>query len=89
MRSFGLAMLALVASALATPAFAQGICQQLWVERNSVYKDAGYCFKTARAIRYFGNGGCRYDVEAQVPLSRGDRARVAEIIAEERANGCR
>jgi hypothetical protein len=26
----------------------------LWVERNSYYKEAGYCFKTTRAISYFG-----------------------------------
>ncbi len=30
-------------------------CYDLWVQRNSVYKEAGYCFKTPRAIRYFGN----------------------------------
>src|SRR5437660_5578352 len=29
-------------------------CQQVWVERNSMYKAKGYCFKTRRAIEYFG-----------------------------------
>lgn len=72
------------------PAFAQGgMCQQLWVERNSIYKARGYCFKTARAIAYFGNAGCVYDVEAAVPLSRGERARVNQIQAMERDYGCR
>jgi hypothetical protein len=88
MRTSGLWVI-VAASTLATPAYSQGICQRLWVERNSIYKEAGYCFKTARAIRYFGNAGCQYDVEAALPLSRGERARVADIIAEERANGCR
>jgi hypothetical protein len=73
----------------AAPSFAQDVCQSLWVERNSIYKAAGYCFKTARAIRYFGNAGCSYDNERELPLSRGDQSRVARIIAEERANGCR
>lgn len=63
-------------------------CQDLWVERNSYYKDAGYCFKTRRAIAYFGNRGCMYDIEASVPLPRGIRARIAEIAWLERRNGC-
>jgi hypothetical protein len=63
-------------------------CQDLWVERNSYYKDAGYCFKTARAISYFGNAGCRYDNEAAVPLSGSVRARIAEITRMERAYRC-
>lgn len=63
-------------------------CQELWVERNSYYKQAGYCFKTSRAISYFGNGGCIYDVEASVPLPRDIRARIAEITRIERRNGC-
>ena len=63
-------------------------CQALWVERNSYYKDAGYCFKTARAISYFGNQGCMYDNEASVPLPRGVRARIAELTWLERRSGC-
>ena len=63
-------------------------CQELWVERNSCYKQAGYCFKTDRAISYFGNGGCTHEVEASVPLPRDIRARIAEIIRIERRNGC-
>ncbi len=67
----------------------QGACEQLWVERNTIYKDRGYCFKTDRAIRYFGNAGCRYDAESEVPLSRSEQMRVADIQREERALGCR
>lgn len=74
-------------TAAATSASAQS-CQELWVERNSYYKDAGYCFKTARAISYFGNAGCQYDNEASVPLSRAVRARVAELVRLERLQGC-
>jgi YARHG domain len=36
-------------------------CSDLWKERNSIFKEAGYCFKTSRAQRYFGNAGCQYD----------------------------
>jgi hypothetical protein len=74
-------------AAAVAPAYAQS-CQQLWVERNSYYKARGYCFKTDRAIDYFGNGGCRYQNEGQVPLTRGERNRIAEITRLERASGC-
>lgn len=88
-------MLLSAALALATllgvteAAFAQGACEQLWVERNSIFKARGYCFKTSRAISYFGNAGCVYDVEEMVPLSPGERARVNQIRAMERQYGCR
>lgn len=69
------------------PAAAQS-CDQLWYERNAIYKQEGYCFKTQRAIAAFGNSGCRYDIEAQVPLSPGERGRIATIADMERAHGC-
>ena len=37
-------------------AYAQS-CQELWYERNTYYKQGGFCFKTARAINTFGNAG--------------------------------
>jgi hypothetical protein len=63
-------------------------CDALWIERNTYYKQAGYCFKTARAISYFGNAGCLYDNENAVPLSAYTRARIAEIVRLERAYRC-
>lgn len=66
-----------------------GACFRLWVARNSIYKANGYCFKTDRAISYFGNAGCVYDYEGDIPLSRYDRARIARIQAQERDLGCR
>ena len=81
--------LVLAASAVGfIPAASAQSCQELWVERNSYYKDAGYCFKTRRAISYFGNGGCMYDDEASVPLPREVRARIAEIVWLERRYRC-
>jgi hypothetical protein len=63
-------------------------CQSLWVERNSYYKAAGYCFHTPRAIRHFGNAGCRFDEESAVPLSRATRKRIAQIVRAEQRLGC-
>lgn len=78
----------LVVAMSVSPALADFPCDELWGERNAVYKDAGYCFKTERAIRAFGNADCRYDDIRDVPLSARDRAKVREIQAEEARNRC-
>jgi len=64
------------------------ICDDLWVQRNSIYKAYGYCFKTPKAIAYFGNAGCQYDYEGDIPFSHADKARVLAIKKQERALGC-
>lgn len=74
---------------LAPQARAQDACYDLWLERNSIFKRAGYCFKTARAIRQFGNAGCQFDDDRDLPLSQRDRNRVAYLVQQERAYGCR
>ena len=63
-------------------------CDSLWVARNAIYKAKGFCFKTPRAINYFGNAGCRFDDEGAVPLTSADQAAIASIQARERALGC-
>jgi hypothetical protein len=78
--------------ALAVPALAQDYgsmpCEDLWYSRNAFYKEAGYCFKTARAIRAFGNAGCLYDEMGAVPLSQAARRDIADIQYWERRRGC-
>ena len=64
-------------------------CDELWYQRNSIYKAAGYCFKTARAIQTFGNAGCAYDNEYDLPLSANQRQIIDQIVREERERGCR
>ena len=68
--------------------FADWDCDALWEQRNQIYKDNGYCFHTARAIKHFGNADCEHDREGDVPLSKSDRSIVRRIKAAERANGC-
>jgi len=63
-------------------------CQQLWWERNAIYKDRGYCFRTDRAIRAFGNAGCQYDDVESVPLSHTERRIIGDIQAWERRKSC-
>lgn len=73
---------------VSSPAFADFPCDELWSERNAIYKDAGYCFKTARGIAAFGNAGCRYDDLADVPLTARNRSDIADLQRQERRNGC-
>jgi hypothetical protein len=63
-------------------------CQDLWVERNTYYKGAGYCFETQKAISYFGNAGCTVKNQNAVKLSSAAQKRIAEIVAEEKKQGC-
>jgi len=83
---FGCALAALLAFSASS---AQASCASLWRERNQIYKDAGYCFKTPRAIRAFGNAGCTYDDMRDVPLSANQRSIVDDIVVAERRMGCR
>ncbi len=61
-------------------------CRQLWVARNSIYKRNGYCFRSRRAISYFGNAGCW---TRNPRLSRQEQRRIDAIRRVERAKGCR
>jgi hypothetical protein len=83
------ALAAVMLLTTAGPAMPQGVCEALWVERNEIYAENGLCFKTRRAIAFFGNAGCVYDDPEDVPLSGTERRRVAEIVRAERRNGCR
>jgi hypothetical protein len=59
-------------------------CGQLWYERNSIYAQHGYCFKTEQAIGAFGRG-C-FPPYGRLPASA--QSRVDDIIAWERRKGC-
>jgi hypothetical protein len=60
-------------------------CRGLWLERNRVMAEAGYCFQTPQAIAVFGRG-C-YPPYGK--LSRDDKCYVDAIAAIERRKGCR
>jgi hypothetical protein len=60
-------------------------CRGLWLERNRVYAQAGYCFQSPDAIAVFGRG-C---FPPYGRLSRDDKCYVDAIQALERRQGCR
>lgn len=59
-------------------------CSELWYARNSIYAEAGHCFKTDRAIAVFGKR-C-YAPYGQ--LSPSEQSRVDEIKEWEARKGC-
>jgi len=63
-------------------------CDQLWFGRNSIFKEAGYCFKTPRAIAAFGNAGCLYDEIDAVRLSTENQNFAEAIQRAERVKAC-
>ena len=63
-------------------------CHELWVMRNQIYKDNGYCFKTKKARNYFGNGGCWVDDEGDVSLSSKETKLVLKYRHWEMVKGC-
>jgi hypothetical protein len=63
-------------------------CEQLWFGRNSVYKEAGYCFKTPRAITAFGNAGCQHDDINAVVLTPENQRLAQRVQNFERAKAC-
>jgi hypothetical protein len=77
------------ATLVGSPVQAGLSCDDLWGARNAVYAEAGYCFKTERAIRAFGgNRDCRFTDINDVPLSANDRRKIAQILEQERAARC-
>jgi hypothetical protein len=66
----------------------EGSCESLWLQRNEIFKNAGYCFKTPKGIAAFGNAGCRYDEITDLPLSDRDRSAIAGISRSENLKGC-
>jgi hypothetical protein len=88
MRKVLLASLIVVGASQAAMAV-DTVCEDLWYDRNQIFKEAGLCFKTRAAIEQFGNAGCQYDYVEDVPLSPYNRRKVEMIAREERRVGCR
>lgn len=64
-------------------------CNELWSLRNQIFKANGYCFKSPKAIKLFGNAGCKFDAETAVPLSDQDRQTLIAIKKSERRQSCK
>jgi YARHG domain len=86
MTKAAIAALALITgtTSLAAPASAAS-CFDLWFQRNAIYDNYGYCFKTALGQQTFGTNCSTNNPR----LSARDQNQVAAIKAEERRRNCK
>ena len=63
-------------------------CENLWLVRNRIFADNGYCFKTARGKEIFGNGSCSVDDADQVKMNSYEWANITAIGEVEQEMGC-
>jgi hypothetical protein len=63
-------------------------CEFLYVMRNRIYAEHGYCFRTPRAISTLGNDNCHVADVGQLGLNRLEQANAATILHAEHIKGC-
>jgi hypothetical protein len=63
-------------------------CPALAEVRNSIYAENGYCFRTLKYQRIWGNRDCRYTRSHKVPLSQIERTNVTAIRHTEAKKKC-
>lgn len=64
-------------------------CDSLWMVRNSIYDERGFCFKTARALETFSNDDCYVTNASRLRFNAFERTNIDRIAAVERKKGCR
>ena len=63
-------------------------CDDLWVARNTIYFEHGYCFKTDAAIEYFGNDQCYVENANRLNFSRIEQHNIDAIATVEKSRRC-
>ncbi|MEM7301157.1 MAG: YARHG domain-containing protein [Pseudomonadota bacterium] len=82
---FAAVFLSFVGYQAASQTASAGECQDLWYERNAIFNNNGYCFRSNLGKSLFDNSDC-YTRNAR--LTRGEQNRVARIKRRERQLGC-
>lgn len=63
-------------------------CENLWLVRNTIFHQRGYCFQTHRGKAAFDNSQCRTSSISALHLSAIERQNVATIQEAERRKSC-
>ena len=63
-------------------------CQNLWLVRNTIFHQRGYCFQSARGRAEFDNSRCSSNSIAELRLNYVERANIATLRKVERSKGC-
>ena len=61
-------------------------CMDLWLERNQIYDDYGFCFSTEMGQDYFDNSDCWTE---HPDFSKKDQRKIDAIRAEEKRRKCK
>jgi hypothetical protein len=85
MKVFRPALLALGIVAAAPNVAMAASCFDLWLARNAIYDDNGYCFKSELALQYFDNSDCW---TSRPQFSRAEQKLIDAIAAEEKSRRC-
>jgi hypothetical protein len=64
-------------------------CEELWVLRNSIFDERGYCFPRQREAARFDNKDCTIDAFSDLELNGNERDNVKTILAVELAKSCK
>ena len=64
-------------------------CQNLWLVRNTIYYQHGYCFQNERGRQTFSNSRCTTNSIASLPLNPIESANVALLESLERRKHCK
>ena len=63
-------------------------CENLWLVRNSIYDNQGYCFKTAKAKTVFDNSDCTVDDPGDIDFNAHEWTNISRIAKIEKNKGC-
>jgi hypothetical protein len=63
-------------------------CENLWLVRNTIFHQRGYCFQTARGRANFDNSHCLSNSISELKLSEIEKDNVATIREMEQRKGC-
>jgi YARHG domain len=72
-----------------TDAQARGLsCENLWLVRNTIYYQHGYCFETERGRKEFSNSRCTTNSITDLQFNPVERPNIATLQAIERRKHC-
>jgi hypothetical protein len=63
-------------------------CQNLWLVRNTILHQRGYCFQTKRGQTEFDNKSCSIKAISELKLSPVEKANIATLERMERRRKC-
>lgn len=63
-------------------------CDDLWIVRNTIYFEHGYCFVSDAAINYFGIEDCYEENSKRLNFSKIEQYNIDAMASVEKAKRC-